>query len=101
MNNVAALRKPRVGAVEMPPRGKRGKLKERVSPPFHRAWKSGQGQPDFHISTAPTAGIFLRKETGKDEEKTEFQLTDPGHFKHHKNASVASLRKRPPSLRNK
>jgi len=28
-----------------------------------------------------------------DEDKTEFQLTDPDHFKHHKNASVASLRK--------
>jgi hypothetical protein len=103
MNIVAALRKPRVGTVEMPPRGKRGKLQKlkRVSHPFHRAWKSGTRHPDSHISTAPAAGILMRKETGKDEEKTEFQLTDPGHFKHDKKASVASLRKRPPSLRNK
>ena len=36
---------------------------------------------------------FTRKRTRKDEEKTEFQLTDPDHFKHYKNASVASLRK--------
>jgi hypothetical protein len=34
-----------------------------------------------------------RKTTRKDAEKTEFQLTDPDHFKHYKNASVASLRK--------
>ena len=76
MNIVAALRTPRAGAVEMPPRGKRGKLPERVSHPFHRAWKSGTGQPDSHISTAPAAGLFIRKEMRKDEEKTEFQLTD-------------------------
>ena len=95
MNIVAALRTPRAGAVEMPPCGKRGKLKEQVSHSFHRAWESGKGRPDSHISTAPAAGIFMRKEIGKDEEKTEFQLTDSGHFKHDKNASVASLRKRP------
>jgi hypothetical protein len=101
MNNVAALRTPRAGAVEMPPHGKRGKLPERVSHPFHRAWKSGTRQPDSHISTAPATGLILKKGNQNDEKKTEFQLTDPGHFKHHKNASVASLRKRPPSLRNK
>jgi len=49
------------GAVEMPPHGKRGKLPERVSHPFHRAWKSGKGRPDSHISTAPAAGLFIRK----------------------------------------
>ena len=101
MTRVAALRKHRAGAVEMPPRGKRGKLPERVSHPFHRAWKSGTRQPDSHISTAPAAGLFMRKEKRNDEKKTEFQLTDSGHFKHDKNASVASLRKRPLSLRNK
>ena len=76
MNIVAALRTPRAGAVEMPPRGKRGKLKEQVSHPSHRAWKSGTGQPDSHISTAPAADLLIRKETRKDEKKTEFQLTD-------------------------
>jgi hypothetical protein len=76
MNIVAALRTPRAGAVEMPPRGKRGKLPERVSHPFHRAWKSGTRQPDSHISTAPAADLLIRKETRKDEKKTEFQLTD-------------------------
>jgi hypothetical protein len=64
-------------------------------------WKSGKRRPDSHISTAPAANLIYKKETRKDEEKTEFQLTDPGHFKHDKNASVASLRKRPPSPRNK
>ena len=59
-----------------------------------------QGQPDSHISTAPAAGLFMRKEMRKDEEKTEFQLTDSDHFKHDKNASVASLRKRSASPRN-
>jgi len=62
--------------VEMPPHGKRGKLPERVSHSFRRAWKSGKGQPDSHISTAPAAALFMRKEMRKDEEKTEFQLTD-------------------------
>src|SRR5208283_294116 len=71
-----ALRTTRVGAVEMPPRGKRGKLPERVSHPSHRAWKSGTRQPDSHISTAPAADLLIRKETRKDEKKTEFQLTD-------------------------
>jgi len=59
--------------------------------------------PDFvgtHISTAPAAGLIHKKETRGDEEKTGFQLTDPGHFKHDKNASVASLRKRSASPRN-
>jgi hypothetical protein len=60
----------------MPPHGKRGKLPERVSHSFRRAWKSGKGQPDSHISTAPAAALFMRKEMRKDEEKTEFPLTD-------------------------
>jgi hypothetical protein len=88
------------GTVEMTPRGKRGKLQKlkRVSHPFHRAWKSGQA-PDFHISTAPAAGLIL-KDGEKNEAETEFRLTDPGHFKHHKDASVTSLRSRPASHRN-
>src|SRR5208283_1017223 len=71
-----ALRTTRLGAVEMPPRGKRGKLPERVSHSFHRAWKAGEGRPDSHISTAPAADLLIRKETRKDEKKTEFPLTD-------------------------
>jgi hypothetical protein len=34
-------------AVEMTPRGKRGKLKTRVSHSFHRAWKSGKKRRIF------------------------------------------------------
>jgi hypothetical protein len=91
MKIVAALRTPRAGAVEMPPRGKRGKLKEQVSHPSHRAWKSGTRQPDSHISTAPAAGLFIRKEMKNDEEKTEFPLTD----------SITSSRiRKPASLRS-
>jgi hypothetical protein len=49
--------------------------------------------PDFNISTAPTAGSINL--SGKEKRKTvigtEFQLTHPRHFKHHKNVSVASL----------
>jgi len=48
----------------MTPRGKRGKLKKRVSHSFHRAWKSGKRRPDFHISTAPATG-FIHKEGEK------------------------------------
>ena len=65
---------------------------------------TGLGNPaqGSRIPTFPQRRqLSMRKETGKNEQKTEFQLTDSGHFKHHKNASVASLRKRPPSLRNK
>jgi hypothetical protein len=69
MNVVAALRKSRAGAVEMPPHGKRGKLTKRVSHPSHRAWKSGTEQPDSHISTAPAAASFMRKEMKKMKRK--------------------------------
>ena len=75
MKIVAALRTPRVGAVEMPPRGKRGSRLVGTHS-FHRAWKSGKGRPDSHISTAPTAGSILKKGARQNEEKTEFQLTD-------------------------
>jgi hypothetical protein len=47
--------------------------------------------PDFHISTAPTAGLSHSERT-KHEAETKFQLTDLGHFKHYNCASVASLR---------
>jgi hypothetical protein len=62
MNIVASLRTTQAGTVEMTPRGKRGKLKKlkRVSHSFHRAWKSGKGRPDSHISTAPAAGLILK-----------------------------------------
>jgi hypothetical protein len=49
------------------------------------------GFPHFHRAGG---GIYSQeRESRKDEEETEFQLTDPDHFKHYKNASVASLRK--------
>jgi hypothetical protein len=83
-------------AVEVPPRGKRGKLKNRVSPSFHRAWKSGQKpKPGFPHFQRAGGGIYLYLAgEGKRKTKagTEFQLTDPGHFKQDKNVSVASLR---------
>ena len=74
MTCVAALRTYRAGAVEMPPCGKPGKLPERVSHSFHRAWKSG-GIPTF--PPRRRRNIFTRKKRRKDEAKTEFQLTDP------------------------
>jgi len=46
-------------AVEMTPRGKRGKLKKRVSHSFHRAWKIRQKISRIsHISTAPAAVLY-------------------------------------------
>ena len=46
-------------AVEMTPRGKRGKLKTRVSHSFHRAWKIRQKISRIsHISTAPAAVLY-------------------------------------------
>jgi hypothetical protein len=102
---MASLRSENIemkSAVEMTPRGKPGKLPKRVSHPFHRAWKSGKEQRR-RISTFPPRRrrvSFSGKERRKDDVETKFQLTDPGHFKHHNNASVASLRKRPPSRRN-
>jgi hypothetical protein len=100
MNGVAALRTLRVALWKCRPVESVENSQNEFPPPSHRAWKSGQGQPDSHISTAPAAGIFMRKETRKDEEKSQFQLTESGHFKHDKNASVAALRKRPASPRN-
>jgi len=47
--------------------------------------------PDFHISTAPAAGLSHSERT-KHEAQTKFQLTDPSPFKHYNCASVASLR---------
>ncbi len=37
-------------------------------------------------------GSHKQQEKEKDGAEIDFQLTDPGHFKHHKDASVASLR---------
>ena len=66
-------------AVEMPPRGKRGKLKKRVSHSFHRAWKSGKKQ-ERRIPTFPPRRrrVYINKD--KNESATRFQLTDAGHF---------------------
>jgi hypothetical protein len=52
------------------------------------------GFPHFHRAGG---GIYIyislsEKEKRKTDAGTEFQLTDPGYFKHHKNVSVASLR---------
>jgi len=46
------------------------------------------GFPHFH--RADGGSISTRKD--KNETAIRFQLTDPGHFKHHNNASVAALR---------
>jgi hypothetical protein len=59
---------------------------------------TGLGNPakDGRIPTFPPRrrrARFSRKGARQNEEKTEFQLTDPDHFKQDKNASVASLRK--------
>ena len=64
----------RQSAVEMTPRGKRGKLKnqKRVFPSFHRAWKSGIKQkrristlfrvPDYYqvIQFWPCFGLIIQ-----------------------------------------
>jgi hypothetical protein len=82
-------------AVEMTPRGKRGKL-QKAKPSFPLfppglEIRPKTKAPDFHISTAPTTGLYQQQRT-KHEAQTRFQLTDAGHFTHHTNASVASLR---------
>src|SRR5208282_2740475 len=48
----------RKSAVEMTPRGKRGKLKKRVSHSFPPGLEIRQNAPDFHISTAPAARLI-------------------------------------------
>jgi hypothetical protein len=86
-------------AVEMTPRGKREKLKKpkRVSHPFHRAWIPTKSGPTF---PPRRRRILYSRQGRKNAAKTEFQLTDPGHFKHDKGASVASLRSCPTWRRN-
>ncbi|MGA8579201.1 MAG: hypothetical protein WB579_11020 [Bryobacteraceae bacterium] len=56
--------------------------------------KSGQKQERriFHISTAPAAAAVDHSERTKNEPESKFQLTDRGQFRHHRKASVASLR---------
>src|SRR5271157_838647 len=73
-------------------RGKRGKLKKRVSHSFHRAWKSGQPRRIPTFAPRRRRGSYPEERTKKDEDKTKLQLTHPGHFMHHNCASVASLR---------
>jgi len=69
MNIVAALRKPRAGAVEMPPRGKRGKLKKQNEFPTlstglgNPAKSESAGFPHFH-----SAGCRIIYKKG-DQEK--------------------------------
>jgi hypothetical protein len=79
-------------AVEMTPHGKSGKLKSQSE---FSTLSTGLGNP------AQVAGFphFHRADGGftpttgeEDGAEIEFQLTDPGHFKHHKHASVAALR---------
>ncbi|MGH9624857.1 MAG: hypothetical protein ACRD4G_11025 [Bryobacteraceae bacterium] len=47
--------------------------------------------PDFHIPTAPAAGLYQQPRT-KNEAQTKFQLTGDTNFTHHSCASVAALR---------
>jgi len=65
-------------AVEMTPRGKRGKL-QKTKPSFPRfppglEIRQKTKTPDFHISTAPTAGLYQLQRI-KNEAETKFQLT--------------------------
>jgi hypothetical protein len=67
MTHVAALRKPPAGAVEMPPRGKRGKLKKLKTsfprfPPGLEIRQRTAGFPHFH-----RAGGGLNFEERKSE----------------------------------
>ncbi len=99
MKIVAALRTPRVALWKCRPVESVENSKNEF-PPFPPGLEIRPRTPDSHISTAPAAGIFMRKEARKDEEQIQFQLTQFGHFMHDKNASVAALRKRPDSPRN-
>ena len=93
----------RKSAVEMTPRGKRGKLKKPKAsfPLFPPGLEIRQKAktPDFHISTAPAAGLSHSPRT-KHEDETKFHLTDHGQFRHDLIASVASLRPSPAWRRN-
>jgi hypothetical protein len=67
MKSVAVLRTPRAGAVEMPPRGKRGKLKKAKTsfplfPPGLEIRHKAAGFPHFH-----SAGGGLNFEERKSE----------------------------------
>jgi len=93
----------RKSAVEMTPGGKRGKLKKPKAsfplvPPGLEIRQKAK-TPDFHISTAPAAGLSHSPRT-KHEDETKFQLTDHGQFRHDLIASVASLRPSPAWRRN-
>src|SRR5215468_4294316 len=68
-------------AVEMTPRGKRGKLRKQVSHSFHRAWIPAN-YAGTHIPTAPTASLTSTPKD-KNEAQIEFQLTDDAEFTHH------------------
>src|SRR6516225_7130145 len=85
-------------AVEMTPRGKRGKLKDqkRVFPSFHRAWKSGKKQRRRISTFPPPRRRLISLQRTNHEAETKFQLTNHDHFKHYNCASVASLSDRDP-----
>jgi len=78
----------------MTPPGKHGKLK--IQSEFstlstglgNPAKNRNAGFPHFHRAS----GGFISTRKDKNETEIRFQLTDPGQFKHDKNASVASLR---------
>jgi hypothetical protein len=88
---VAPLRELRDEKREMTPRGKPGKLQQRVSTLSTGLGNPAKSTPDSHLSTAPAAGLHQHQRT-KNEAQTKFQLTDDASFAHHSCASVASLR---------
>ncbi len=50
------------------------------------------GVAEFTLSGANGIRELRDEKRGGNDAQTRFQLTDPGHLKHDKNASVASLR---------
>jgi hypothetical protein len=61
-------------------------------PPGLEIRQKAAGFPHFHRAGD---GFYPQRRREENAVETEFQLTDPGHFKHDRRASVASLRRRP------
>jgi hypothetical protein len=97
-------RPARVAALREPPAAER-----RGNAAPWKAWKTQKAKASFPLfppgleirpkTKAPDFSHFHRADGGsssprkdKNETATRFHLTDRGPFKHHKNASVASLR---------
>jgi hypothetical protein len=81
-------------AVEMTPRGKRGKLKNpKASFPLFPPGLEIRQKQRRRISTFPPRRrrLYILRED-KNETENKFQLTDLGQFKDHEKASVVSLR---------